>query len=140
MSDASNTRFLVLDSLARYALALDADERETYLATFEAEATLAFEGPDGVVTLEVRGTRAIGKVFDAQLAHRRGRTRHVPGLPLFDAVDATSARTRTPFVVTVAQGPDVRAIASGLYRDVWVVEGDRARLASRVVVLDAPLG
>lgn len=139
MPDTLSLKLDVMQALARYTLAVDSDDRDTYLACFDPDASLGYEGPDGVSTLHVTGHRAIGRIFDAQMAHKRGRTRHLAGMPYFDAVEVGSVRTRTPFVVTLAVEREVRTFASGHYRDTWVVDERGARLRERVVVLDAPL-
>lgn len=133
-------KLAILDVLARYTLAADGEDAEAYVAAFAEDAELAYEGPDGVETTRVRGLAAIARVFAAQLAHRRGRTRHCTGLPAFDAFDAEAIRSRAPFVVTAVFGREVRTVASGHYRDRWVWVDERPRLLERVVVLDAPLG
>lgn len=139
MTDTTDIKLEVMQALARYAVAIDSDDRATYVGCFDAEGALGYEGPDGASTMHVTGHAAIGRVFDAQLAHKRGRTRHLTSLPFFEALEGGSVRTRTPFVVTVAVGRDVRTIASGFYRDTWVVDDAGARLRERVVALDAPL-
>lgn len=133
-------RLAVLDALARYTLAADGDDAAAYVACFTDDAALAYEGPDGVETTRVTGARAIGRVFAAQLAHRRGRTRHVASVAAFEALDERTADTRTPFVVTVAVGREMRLVASGVYRDRWTFVDGTARLVERIVALDAPLG
>ena len=70
--------------------------------------------------------------------YERQRYRHLLGLPLLEAADATTANARTPFMVAriMATG-ETQLFATGVYRDRVVQQDGRLRLRSRVAVCDS---
>lgn len=133
-------RMAIAEQMIRYSFAVDDRDASAYLALFTEEAELVFVGPDGAETMRMKGKARIAKVFEAQLRHNAGQTRHLPTSPAFHSLEAERARTRAPFAVTMIAEGRPRVIATGCYDDEWMLSQGEWKLAVRRVVLDAVPG
>lgn len=133
-------RSAIAEQMIRYSFAVDDRDPVAYLGVFAEDAELVFVGPDGLETMRVRGRGRIGKVFEAQLRHNAGQTRHLPTSPVFRSLEAERASTRAPFIVTMIAEGRPRVLATGCYEDQWMLSQGEWKLALRRVVLDAVPG
>ncbi|MFO0691960.1 MAG: nuclear transport factor 2 family protein [Polyangiales bacterium] len=135
-----DARQAIAEQMIRYSFAVDDRDPTAYLAVFTEEAELVFVGPDGAETMRMKGKSRIAKVFEAQLRHNAGQTRHLPTSPVFRSLEAERASTRAPFIVTMIAEGRPRVLATGCYEDQWMLSQGEWKLALRRVVLDAVPG
>lgn len=132
---------------AAYADTIDSDRLEQWPDFFTADAHYRVthveneqQGlPAGIVWADSRAMLEdrVAALREANV-YERQRYRHLLGTPLITGADAAEAQARTPFIVAriMAQG-ETLLFASGVYQDRFVRDGDRLRLAQRVVVCDS---
>ena len=70
--------------------------------------------------------------------YERQSYRHILGLPYVVSSDMNEAACETPFMVArIVQGDDTSLFATGIYKDVFELGGERMLLKRRIVVCDS---
>lgn len=70
--------------------------------------------------------------------YERQSYRHIVGLPYVLRSDAREAECETPFIVVrIVQGDETSLYATGVYKDLFNLNGDKLELKRRVVVCDS---
>jgi 3-phenylpropionate/cinnamic acid dioxygenase small subunit len=119
-------------ALYRNAQGYDTNDMELFAQSFAEHAT---------VTL---GQTVVGRdAWVEQTSGRRdqvqrdgGRPRHVITNVLIESESATEARSRAYFLFSIATAGSLAVLTTGCYHDRWVKDGDRWRIAERVIEND----
>ena len=132
---------------AAYAQAIDDDALEQWPDFFAADCHYRITHaeneqerlPAGIVWADSRAMLQdrVAALREANI-YERQRYRHLLGIPLIEAADASAAKARTPFLVAriMATG-QTELFATGVYRDRFVQRDGRLLLAERVAICDS---
>lgn len=140
-------QFRVQDLNARYAQAIDDDRLEAWPDFFTDDCRYLVTNADNVerglplgiiyatskamLRDRIRSLRQ-ANVYEAQ------RYRHIVGAPVIGVRENGSVRAQTSFMVgRIMHTGETMLFATGRYEDRIVVDGDTARFAEKVVVLDS---
>lgn len=137
----------LLDFNASYVRCIDSDDLENWPNHFSSEChyrvTSAENDRDGLQAgLMYATSRAmledrISALRNANV-YERQTYRHMVGLPHVFRSDEKEAECETPFLVArIVQGDETFLYATGLYKDVFDVSGEKLQLKRRVVVCDS---
>jgi 3-phenylpropionate/cinnamic acid dioxygenase small subunit len=137
----------LLDFNASYVRCIDSDKLEDWPSHFSTEChyrvTSAENDRAGLQAgLMYATSRAMLEDRISALRHanvyERQTYRHMVGLPHVVRSDAKRAECETPFlVVRIVQGDETFLYATGLYKDVFELSGERLQLKRRDVVCDS---
>ena len=137
----------LLDFHAGYSRCIATDDLEAWPELFSADCvyrvTTAENEREGLAAgLIYASSRAMLRDRISALRHaniyERQRYRHITGTPYVLECDAEGAHCETPFLVLrIVQDDATSLYASGIYKDVFVRDGRRLLLRSRVVVCDS---
>jgi 3-phenylpropionate/cinnamic acid dioxygenase small subunit len=135
------------DFHAAYARCIDTDALEDWPSFFAEQClyrvTTAENEREGLAAgLMWANTRAMLTDRITALRHaniyERQAYRHIVGLPTVLSGDAAQALCETPFMVArIVQGDDTVLFATGIYKDLFALDGERVLLRQRVVVCDS---
>lgn len=139
--------FIIVRAQADYARCIDDDRLEEWPDYFHQSClykiTTAANHRDGmeagVVFANSRGM-LLDRVSALRQAniYERQSYRHILGQPSVVFEDEDSVRSETSFMVArILQDGDTDLFATGRYLDLYKFEGDRAKLAERIVVCDS---
>jgi 3-phenylpropionate/cinnamic acid dioxygenase small subunit len=145
--ETSSLRDRLLDFHASYARCIDNDDLEAWPDHFTPKChyrvTNADNERDGLQAgLMFATSRAMLADRVAALRHaniyERQRYRHVVGQCCILNSGPEEAECETPFMVArIVQGDDTSLFATGIYKDVFALDGERLMLKRRVVVCDS---
>ena len=132
---------------AAYAHAIDSDALERWPDFFTEDCHYRIthvenesEGlPAGIVYADSRAMLEdrIAALREANIYERQSY-RHILGLPYVVSSDTYEAVCETPFMVArIVQGDDTSLFATGIYKDVFELGGERMLLKRRIVVCDS---
>jgi anthranilate 1,2-dioxygenase small subunit/terephthalate 1,2-dioxygenase oxygenase component beta subunit len=138
----------VADLNARYVDAIDADRLEAWPDFFQDDGHYRITTAENVaqgLPLSMVYTTSRAMMRDRVRALREAnvyegqRYRHVLGVPLIAAVEASGLRTRTNFMVArVMRTGETMLFATGCYEDRIVLDGpDAAYFAEKTVIIDS---
>lgn len=137
----------LLDFHARYSRCIDTDALEAWPELFtdrcHYRVTTAENEREGHAAGLIYATsRAMLRDRVSALRHaniyERQRLRHIVGTPCVLGTEGARTQCETPFLVLrIVQDDDTSVYATGLYKDVFEVEGDSLLLARRDVVCDS---
>jgi anthranilate 1,2-dioxygenase small subunit len=132
---------------AAYARCIDADQLEEWPAFFTEDCFYTVTTADnhregleaGLIWADTRGmlTDRVTALREANI-YERHSYRHVLGQPFVLDEEGDEVRSETPFlVVRIMRDGSSSLFASGRYLDRYVLDGEDAKLAERVVVCDS---
>ena len=144
----ADDRLAILEVVGRYAYAWDAKDARGYASWFTAGGLLEVytRGRDEPAIRE-QGREAIerwaagihnGTLPGMRAPDPRERTRHAPGVTVFDVLEADSAQTRTMLFETRVEGGGSTPVPqiAGVYSDEWRRTDEGWRLARRTLRMD----
>lgn len=137
----------LLDFNASYTRCIDSENLENWPGFFAGEChyrvTSAENDRTGLQAgLMYATSRAMLEDRISALRHanvyERQTYRHMVGLPHVVRSDANEAECETPFlVVRIVQGDETFLYATGVYKDLFDLNGEKLQLKRRVVVCDS---
>jgi 3-phenylpropionate/cinnamic acid dioxygenase small subunit len=135
------------DFNASYARCIDNDDLETWPDLFASDChyrvtSAANDRAGHPAGLMYATSRAMLEDRISALRHanvyERQSYRHMLGLPHVVRSDAHEAECETPFIVVrIVQGDETFLYTTGVYKDLFDLNGERLRLKQRVVVCDS---
>ncbi len=138
---------IILRMQADYARCIDDDRLESWPDYFSDPCTYKIttaanhrEGLEaGIVFANSRGM-LIDRVSALREAnvYERQSYRHILGMPSILSQSEGGVRSETPFLVArIMRGGETDIFATGRYLDLYLLNGDSAKLAERIVVCDS---
>jgi anthranilate 1,2-dioxygenase small subunit len=138
---------IILRMQADYARCIDDDRLESWPDYFSDPCTYKIttaanhrEGLEaGIVFANSRGM-LIDRVSALREAnvYERQSYRHILGMPSILSQADSGVRCETPFLVArIMRGGETEIFATGRYLDLYVLNGESAKLAERIVVCDS---
>lgn len=145
--DHSSLRDQIAAFQADYIRCIDNDELEHWPEFFSEDGhysvTTAANVKDGLPAGLIRATNRamlqdrVSALRHANVYERHGY-RHIVGLPSAKVSEPGRAEAETPFMVArIMHDGQTQLFATGVYRDVFELDGSRLRLQSRVVICDS---
>jgi SnoaL-like domain len=122
--------------LATWALGYDDRSPALMERCFTEDATMTLHIGDETMGPYV-GRSEVMKHFTDHHEVQTDQRRHVVTNLTIEAEDDTSARTTSVLTLLVVEDDTARVQATGVYRDHFVLDGDRWRIRERVLRLDA---
>jgi hypothetical protein len=138
---STEDRAEIIDNIYAYSYAWDAQDIESFLQVFTADAVWeAWASGSQEAELRLDGRQRIREWGEARLSRRKGKfvSRHFQTNIVFDQLDAASARTRTMVLVThQGVGEETPSpIVSGVYFDEHQRTPEGWKIRRRVVKHD----
>ena len=122
--------------LATWALGYDDREPALMERCFTEDATMTLHIGSETMGPYV-GRSEVMKHFTDHHEVQTDQRRHVVTNLTIESEDDTSARTTSVLTLLVVEDDTARVQATGVYRDHFVLDGDRWRIRERVLRLDA---
>jgi anthranilate 1,2-dioxygenase small subunit len=144
---AQDTLQVILRMQAEYARCIDDDRLESWPDYFDDPCTYKIttaanhrEGLEaGIVFANSRGM-LIDRVSALREAnvYERHSYRHILGMPSILSRGGDGVRSETPFLVArIMRDGETDIFATGRYLDLYILQGETAKLAERIVVCDS---
>jgi hypothetical protein len=123
--------------LATWALGYDDRRPELMQRCFTEDSTMTLHIGDAETLGPYVGRDEVMAHFTDHHAIQTDQRRHVVTNVTFELDEATEARTTSVLTLLVVEDDVARVQATGVYRDHFVLDGDRWRIRERVLRLDA---
>jgi hypothetical protein len=123
--------------LATWALGYDDRRPELMRRCFTSDATMTLHIGDEETMGPYVGQDEVMAHFTDHHEIQTDQRRHVVTNVTLESDEATEARTTSVLTLLVVADDVVRVQATGVYRDHFVLDGDRWRIRERVLRLDA---
>lgn len=119
---------LILNLLYTYAERIDSGDLDGAAALFDHARVQVASGPDGPVTVDAAGVRAVWEGFIAIYPDGTPRTKHVITNPIVEIDDAGTTATCRSYYTVLQQTDDfpLQVVCAGRYHDEFekVADGD----------------